>query len=569
MRVRRKTVAAGFLLVVCATLLLLLSSPRAQNEQVPVTESEDPLLEQRLSDLQRRLQEAENLNKRREDELYALLSRMGPGPQPVAGSKLPAHVDAGDAAGTINGTRSLHHFSAVLEDIHRSVSSLQVPGIHSYLPHLTGHPEYLRPAVHLSKGRKGVSIAIGVPTIKREKSSYLIQTLNSLIQSLTAQESQDCVIVVFIAEPWDQKYAESVIDSLKQNFAESLASGLLEVLVPPAGFYPNLDNLKETFGDTKERVKWRTKQNLDYAFLMLHSRPKSMYYVQMEDDVVAKPGYLTIMNTFAKQQKDEWIMLEFSTLGFIGKMFKSTDVPIIVEFFLMFHADKPIDWLLDHLLWVKVCNPEKDVKHCQRMIQAVRRRFKPSLFQHIGTESSLKGKVQKLKDRDFGKAGLYRAHVNPPVQLASSLKTYMKYTLPKAYTGETFFWASSPNKGDIIDFKYDPPIHIEKYLFRSGNTDHPGDVFRNTTLEIQPSKNISGERLAALSFQSGIYAEELANTSPGFIPIGRFNDHGLAQGEIIEEFNPVKVLRIHVHKASNAWVILSEIMIQQAKSKKR
>lgn len=27
----------------------------------------------------------------------------------------------------------------------------------------------------------------------------------------------------------------------------------------------------------------------------------------------------------------------------------------------MFHKDKPIDWLLDHILWVKVCNPEKDL----------------------------------------------------------------------------------------------------------------------------------------------------------------------------------------------------------------
>lgn len=33
---------------------------------------------------------------------------------------------------------------------------------------------------------------------------------------------------------------------------------------------------------------------------------------------------------------------------------------MIVEFFLMFQRDKPIDWLLDHILWVKVCNPEKD-----------------------------------------------------------------------------------------------------------------------------------------------------------------------------------------------------------------
>ena len=26
----------------------------------------------------------------------------------------------------------------------------------------------------------------------------------------------------------------------------------------------------------------------------------------------------------------------------------------------MFHKDKPVDWLMDHILWVKVCNPEKD-----------------------------------------------------------------------------------------------------------------------------------------------------------------------------------------------------------------
>lgn len=43
-----------------------------------------------------------------------------------------------------------------------------------------------------------------------------------------------------------------------------------------------------------------------------------------------------------------------------GKLFKSEDLPLIVQFFLMFYKDKPIDWLIDHLLWVKVCHPEKD-----------------------------------------------------------------------------------------------------------------------------------------------------------------------------------------------------------------
>jgi len=44
----------------------------------------------------------------------------------------------------------------------------------------------------------------------------------------------------------------------------------------------------------------------------------------------------------------------------LGKLFRTSDLPMIVEFILMFHKDKPIDWLLDHILWVKVCNPEKD-----------------------------------------------------------------------------------------------------------------------------------------------------------------------------------------------------------------
>jgi hypothetical protein len=47
-----------------------------------------------------------------------------------------------------------------------------------------------------------------------------------------------------------------------------------------------------------------------------------------------------------------------------GKMFKSADLPMVIEFLLMFHRDKPIDWLLDHLLYVKVCNPEKDKVCC-------------------------------------------------------------------------------------------------------------------------------------------------------------------------------------------------------------
>lgn len=39
------------------------------------------------------------------------------------------------------------------------------------------------------------------------------------------------------------------------RFSTELSSGLLEVISPPAAYYPDLTNLKETFGDSRERVK--------------------------------------------------------------------------------------------------------------------------------------------------------------------------------------------------------------------------------------------------------------------------------------------------------------------------
>uniref|UniRef100_A0A673NKR5 Alpha-1,3-mannosyl-glycoprotein 4-beta-N-acetylglucosaminyltransferase B-like n=1 Tax=Sinocyclocheilus rhinocerous TaxID=307959 RepID=A0A673NKR5_9TELE len=328
-----------------------------------------------------------------------------------------------------------------LWNVTSSKNVLQLPSIFHHLPHLLAKETSLQPAVHIGQGRTGVSIVMGVPSVKREVHSYLTDTLSSLMSELSPAEKEDCVIVVFIAET-DQQYANSVADNLKRLYPVEIQSGLLEIISPSIHFYPDFSHLKESFGDPKERVRWRTKQNLDYCFLMMYAQTKGTYYIQLEDDIVARPNYFTTMKNFALQQpSEEWMILEFSQLGFIGKMFKSLDLPLIVEFMLMFYKDKPIDWLLDHIMWVKVCNPEKDAKHCDRQKANLRIRFKPSLFQHVGTHSSLAGKIQKLKDKDFGKQTLHKGHANPLAEVTTSLKTYQHFTLEKAYLGEDFFWA--------------------------------------------------------------------------------------------------------------------------------
>ena len=103
---------------------------------------------------------------------------------------------------------------------------IQPPSMFHYLPHLKGKRDSLKPALKLSKDRFGgltqtrrnfvfsnvacillmytvffpVSVVIGIPTIKRERDSYLLQTLDSLLQNLNDEERDDVLVVVFIAE---------------------------------------------------------------------------------------------------------------------------------------------------------------------------------------------------------------------------------------------------------------------------------------------------------------------------------------------------------------------------------
>lgn len=69
---------------------------------------------------------------------------------------------------------------------------------------------------------------------------------------------------------------------------------------------------------------------------------------------------LQLLKTSHNTQRGKLKYSPFCVLFDLGKLFKTPDLTLIIEFLIMFYKDKPIDWLLDHILWVKVCNPEKD-----------------------------------------------------------------------------------------------------------------------------------------------------------------------------------------------------------------
>ena len=65
---------------------------------------------------------------------------------------------------------------------------------------------------------------------------------------------------------------------------------------------------------------------------------------------------------------------------------------MICEFVLMFWRDKPIDWLLDDIMYTKVCSHEQDMDQCKIEMKKIKTSIEPAQFRHIGRHSSLKGK---------------------------------------------------------------------------------------------------------------------------------------------------------------------------------
>ena len=68
---------------------------------------------------------------------------------------------------------------------------------------------------------------------------------------------------MLIGEITDVNFIHQTADDIVRHFPEEVKSGLIEIISPPPSFYPNMTtDLRQTLGDSIERVRWRSKQNL-------------------------------------------------------------------------------------------------------------------------------------------------------------------------------------------------------------------------------------------------------------------------------------------------------------------
>ncbi|XP_001520298.4 alpha-1,6-mannosyl-glycoprotein 4-beta-N-acetylglucosaminyltransferase-like [Ornithorhynchus anatinus] len=312
-------------------------------------------------------------------------------------------------------------------------------------------------------------LTVGLSSVRRPRGSYLLDTLDSVFRRSSAAELRDMLVVVHLADP-DPRWIRRTVNALAGRFASQLLAGQLLVVHAPPAAYPPLRGLKRNFGDAPDRVTFRSKQNVDYAFLVSCAANLSHYFLMIEDDVHCARHFLTSVRRAIEAHRDTpWVTLEFSKLGYIGKLYRSGDLPRLARFLLLFYQEMPCDWLLNHF---RLLLAQKDPI-----------RLSPSLFQHMGTYSSFRGTFNKLKDDEFHDGG--RGAGNPLATFSTDMTVYKGFTPEQAYApGDGFFWAHPVLAGSHLTVVFLQSAHVRQLRVVTGTAQEKKDWLRAGRVEL-------------------------------------------------------------------------------------
>ncbi|KAM4723191.1 alpha-1,3-mannosyl-glycoprotein 4-beta-N-acetylglucosaminyltransferase C-like [Rhinophrynus dorsalis] len=374
-------------------------------------------------------------------------------------------------------------------------------------------------------------LSIGISSVKRKRENYLFTTIKSIFDHSSREELEDLVVVVFLANPGIRLNADTARE-LRANFDSDITAGRLVVISVSARNYPPLDGLKRNFNDAPDRVKFRSKQNVDYAFLVNFCANLSQYYLMLEDDVTCSKNFLTSIKDNLKYQPPSWTTITFSSLGYIGKLYHSVDLPKLARFLLLFYDEMPCDWLLDLFFKSKA---QKDII-----------RVKPSLFQHIGLYSSFQNSYNKLKDADFVEVVEKFGDI-PPASCYTNIQVHLQNDADYACVpGPRYFWGKDVNRDSYFTMVFHEPVNIKKMWIITGSFDHPSDVLKSGYAELGQRKFVENNKKSCKEFK------KIGDFVNGTFLVDNMDR---AAGEMID------CVRIRISASQEEWLIIQKMGI--------
>ncbi|XP_046849710.1 alpha-1,3-mannosyl-glycoprotein 4-beta-N-acetylglucosaminyltransferase C-like [Xenia sp. Carnegie-2017] len=378
---------------------------------------------------------------------------------------------------------------------------------------------------------KEYTLTIGISTITRDNGNvYLMDTLSSLtVDQTVGTITPNFLIVLQLGDSSKQKRIP-LANKIQQKYMSLVNEGTLDIIQVFPPYYPSFEKLKRRFNDNEKRVKWRSKQVIDFSFLFCYCYGLSKYHLQLEDDIKASPYYYPKLMDFidSYENKETWFTLDASMLGYIGKVYHNYDLNEIATFYYIFYDEMPVDWM--EYNW-------RNIKG-----QAGRWRFRvASLFEHYGDISSLRSKPQKTNEAYFDKySQKYLGH-NPPAVTKTNLIPKMRTNIDFAYNqGARYFWGTCNHQVSChIVIIFQKAMSLRSVIVETGGNIAINDRIKSGWLKLgtTPDKN---------------------NCLHYHTPLGSFVRGTLAIE--FKTFKKVRCIQIEV-QSQQEWVLIREINV--------
>ncbi|KAL6031085.1 hypothetical protein STEG23_001358 [Scotinomys teguina] len=289
-------------------------------------------------------------------------------------------------------------------------------------------------------------LTVGITSVSRQGQGGLLDTLASLYHASSVAEQKRITVLVHLAGS-DSTWLRKTILRISSLFTSQISTGQLLLIHAPSDAYPTVDNVQKELS----QGQIYSKQNVDHAFLMSFASKLSTYFLLIEDDVLCAPNFVThIHSKVINRHPHTWVLLEFSNMGFLGKLFHSRDLPLLAHFFLLFHKERPLDWLIIHF---RTLLAQQNPILC-----------KPFLFYHRLSHFTFENKTLTAQER--GPRG--------PVVLPGTVFTDMRlsgvYSPREAYTlDESFFWTYNVSTGNHLTVILNHPANLNRVQVRTGS----------------------------------------------------------------------------------------------------
>ncbi|XP_060118460.1 alpha-1,3-mannosyl-glycoprotein 4-beta-N-acetylglucosaminyltransferase C-like [Heteronotia binoei] len=372
-------------------------------------------------------------------------------------------------------------------------------------------------------------LTIGISAVHREREHYLLRTLESIYSHCKGEELNLITVVIYLANN-DSKLNEQNAKEIEAQFGEHVNEGRLLVIESSLTGCPPLSHMKEMFFGAQGKALYRSKQNVDYAYLLNFCANLSWYYLMLEDDIVCANNFVLIIQNHVKNEVKSWTTIAFSSLGFIGKLFHSSDLIKLARFLLMFYDQMPGHWLLEHF----------HQSQNQRDLMV----FRPSLFQHIGRVSSFHNVETQLQDAEFQEDNEDFGDF-PTASCFTNIPVFADYVPEKVCPpAKGLFWGKNITSQSFFTIVFASPIVPQKIQIYTGSAEYNQDILLYGYVEIGRLKIHTHDGATCLLFDR----------------IGEFNN-GVFEIKDINSMDDIDCLRIQATTSQKQWLQIRRISI--------